>query len=394
MATEQAPWSTVAALRAVGMRSWERGEILRDLLEPTGVYPRRRPLKSPTAGELRQRFAQVRSWAGELHSGARHFRLETRSIGHQSIGANEVPQAVWFDAVQDEIAFLGKTKEAERYVWLVGELEAAEPQLRTWALAKPFALLALDDQALTVARVARWLVEHPEPGIYVRQLALEGVDTKFVEKHVRTIDEMAATLVAGVPPRSSGMRSFRERHGFTREPEMVRVRALASILHAPGGATDIQLTAEAFEAMAPEAGTVLVTENKTNFLALPLMPDSLVVFGAGYGFIALAAAGWVAECKLVYWGDVDTHGFAILNQLRSHHGHAQSVMMDRATLIEHRGFWGAETTPTRAHLVNLDDQEAALYAELLAGTHGHQVRLEQEQINWEYALGQLGRACR
>ncbi|GAA5228329.1 Wadjet anti-phage system protein JetD domain-containing protein [Paeniglutamicibacter antarcticus] len=394
MATEQSLWSTVAALRAASARSWERGEILRELLEPSGVYPRRRALKSPTAGELRQHFAQVRTWAGELHSGARHFRLETRSIGHQSIGANEVPQAIWFDAVQDEIGFLGKAKDAARFLALAEELQFLEPGLRAWVLLKPFALLALDQEALVVARVSRWLVEHPDPGIYVRQLALDGVHTKFVEKHVRSIDEMAAVLVNTVAPRSSGMKSFRERHGFTREPEMVRVRAMSSILKAPGGATDLQLPAEAFETMAPGVRTVLVTENKTNFLALPLLPETLVVFGAGYGFAGLRSAEWVSRCELVYWGDLDTHGFAILNQLRTHHRHVRSVLMDRRTLLEHRGFWGVEGTPMKGTLAALSDEETELYAELVAGSHGKNIRLEQEQINWEYALEELARICR
>lgn len=393
MATSSVAWTNVASLRATSQKSWDRGEMLRELLEPSGSYPRRRPLKSPTAGELRQHFAQARSWAGELHGAAGHFRLESKTIGHQSIGANEVPQAAWFDSVHDEIAFLGKTKDAARFVLLAKELDVMEPGLGAWALSRPFALLVLDREALVVARVARWLVDHPEPGIYVRQLALEGVHTKFVEKHVRSLDEMAATLRGVAFPRSSSMKVFRERHGFRREPEQVRIRGLEALLGAPGGASDVEIPAESFERMNPEVKTVLVTENKTNFLALPLMPGTLLVFGAGYGFSALGAAAWVRQCDLVYWGDLDTHGFAILNQLRSHHPHARSVLMDRATLLDHRGFWGLEATGTKARLANLNDDESALYGQLLAGTHGTGIRLEQEHINWAYALEQIGEHC-
>ena len=393
MATKAAPWTDTAGLRAACLKSWDRGELLRELLEPSGAYPRRRSLKSPSAGDLRQRYAEVRDWVGGLRAGAGHYRIESRSIGHQSIGANDVPQAVWFDSVEDEIAFTGKGREAARFMNLAADLEAAEPGLRPWVLGKPFALLALGEDALVVAKVARWLVENPEPGIYVRQLALAGVHTKFEEKHVRAIDEMAAVLTGVQARRSSSMRSFRQRHGFATEPDTVRMRALPTILGAPGGADDVEIPAEAFEKLALAVKTVIVTENKTNFLALPLKPGTLVVFGGGYGFSGLGAAGWVRDCDLVYWGDMDTHGFAILNQLRSHHPHVRSVLMDRETLMDHRAFWGVEGSPSKGALVHLDAAEAQLVGELASGVHGERIRLEQEQVNWIYALARIGLAC-
>ncbi|MGI6299138.1 MAG: Wadjet anti-phage system protein JetD domain-containing protein [Saccharofermentanales bacterium] len=41
-----------------------------------------------------------------------------------------------------------------------------------------------------------------------------------------------------------------------------------------------------------------------------------MIFGAGYGFDHLASASWLNQKDIYYWGDIDTHGFAILNQLR------------------------------------------------------------------------------
>ncbi|MDQ0092910.1 Wadjet anti-phage system protein JetD domain-containing protein [Paeniglutamicibacter psychrophenolicus] len=395
MATKAVLWTDTAGLRAACMKSWDRGELLRELLEPSGAYPRRRALKSPSAGELRQRFAEARDWVAGLRAGAGagHYRIESRSIGHQSIGANDVPQAAWFDSVEDEIAFVGKGRESAVFLKFAAELEAAESGLRPWVLARPFQLLALGNDALVVAKVARWLAENPEPGIYVRQLALAGVHTKFVERHIQAIDEMAAVLAGVEAPRSSTMKSFRARHGFTTEPDKVRMRALPAILNAPGGAEDVEIPAEAFGKLALEVTTVIVTENKTNFLALPLMPDTLVVFGGGYGFSGLGAAGWVRDCDVVYWGDMDTHGFAILNQLRSHHPHVRSVLMDQETLMDHRAFWGVEASPSKGTLVHLDAAEAELFGELASGIHGERIRLEQEQVNWSYALARIGIAC-
>ena len=43
-------WTSLADLRALSRKAWSSGALLRELLEPTGLYPRRRALKRPTAG--------------------------------------------------------------------------------------------------------------------------------------------------------------------------------------------------------------------------------------------------------------------------------------------------------------------------------------------------------
>ncbi len=45
----------------------------------------------------------------------------------------------------------------------------------------------------------------------------------------------------------------------------------------------------------------------------------------------LAQADWLARCQVSYWGDIDTHGFAILDQLRTYIPHAHSLLMDRVS---------------------------------------------------------------
>jgi hypothetical protein len=48
---------------------------------------------------------------------------------------------------------------------------------------------------------------------------------------------------------------------------------------------------------------------------------------------ALEASRWLNDRAIHYWGDIDTHGFAILDQPRGHFAHVESFLMDRATLI-------------------------------------------------------------
>ncbi|UUL76138.1 DUF2220 domain-containing protein [Pseudarthrobacter sp. Fe7] len=93
-------------------------------------------------------------------------------------------------------------------------------------------------------------------------------------------------------------------------------------------------------------------------------------------------ASWLQNCRVFYWGDIDTHGFRILDQLRAIHPHVESVLMDEETLLAHRDAWVSEPSPSYAALTRLNPSEAALYEALRNDTFGPAVRLEQELLNW------------
>jgi hypothetical protein len=183
---------------------------------------------------------------------------------------------------------------------------------------------------------------------------------------------------------------FADRHGLLHPPELVRFRLLDPAIPLLGDARDVMVTAEAFSTLRLPVTSVLVTENLVNFLALPERPCSLAVFGAGYGFSSLTDAAWLQNCEVLYWGDLDTHGFRILDQLRAVHPHVSSVLMDQATLLAHRELWGVEASPSRAQLTRLTAEEARVYESLGGDTYATGVRLEQELIRWDWVLERLG----
>jgi hypothetical protein len=118
-----------------------------------------------------------------------------------------------------------------------------------------------------------------------------------------------------------------------------------------------------------------------------------VIFGGGYAVQILESLNWLARLDLVYWGDLDTHGFAILNRLRHHFPGARSMLMDRATLLAHQHQWVTEPIPSTAALDRLTPAEQDLYRALCAGVFGPAVRLEQERISFaaiELALAEGG----
>ena len=103
-----------------------------------------------------------------------------------------------------------------------------------------------------------------------------------------------------------------------------------------------------------------------------------MIFGQGYDVGKIANAPWLSRVPVYYWGDIDTHGFAILDHLRSLVPHVRSVLMDHATLHAHEDQWGYESEQVRRDLLHLTRGEKDVYDDLRDNRIRANLRLEQE----------------
>jgi hypothetical protein len=175
---------------------------------------------------------------------------------------------------------------------------------------------------------------------------IPGVHSKFIEAQRGVLGELLdlALPPAAIDSSVAGVSQFARRYGFRDKPQRIRFRILdrRHALLAGDPEQDITLDARSFARIDPQVERVFITENEINFLAFPAVPHSLIIFGAGYGFEMLREAAWLSRCRIHYWGDIDTHGFAILDQLRAHFADVESFLMDRATLLAFEAQWGEE----------------------------------------------------
>ncbi len=148
----------------------------------------------------------------------------------------------------------------------------------------------------------------------------------------------------------------------------------------PGPFSEITVRANELTGPPPGIRTVIVLENEITYLSLPDVPGAIAILGAGYAAALLRYLPWLADIDLRYWGDIDTHGFAILSQVRRHFPRTRSFLMDRATLLAHKEHWGEEKTQTAEAPVHLTANEATVDRELRLDTHGPHLRLEQERV--------------
>lgn len=175
---------------------------------------------------------------------------------------------------------------------------------------------------------------------------------------------------------------FASRYGLRRRPRYVRLRLLTTVPVFPPEVTELELRADELAQVPLPVRTVFVIENKASYLAFPPVPNAIAIFGEGFGVTTLEKVPWLSERELIYRGDIDTHGFAILHRLRERVPSVRSILMDRETLLAHREQLVVEPSPTNAPLPRLTDSEAALYKDLVEDQFGTAVRLEQERVRF------------
>ena len=387
-------WTTQADIQAQVQKLWDKGLILASYVDDATLFPRRLSLVKPTSKDLTENFDAARTWIAELRQGT-HFRIEMREIQHRVLGANTVPDAVWIDSRDNALALIGKTKDAMRYTQLVTLTRDRQPSLLPWIAIQPLRALELTTDWPLFLDVVSWMQAHPRPNIYIRQMDIPGVHTKFVETHRAVLGNL---FDLALPPFAidsawTGVSQFCRRYGFIDKPLRIRFRLLdpQHTLLVGDRDSDFTVNETTFANLAMPPMRVFITENEINYLAFPPIANSLVIFGGGYGFGALVKAKWLEQCTLYYWGDIDTHGFAILDQLRHAFPLVKSFLMDRETLLEHTSQWGEEPQPTLRDLPRLTEEESALYDDLRDNRLRRALRLEQERIGFGWVQRVLGR---
>ncbi len=385
-------WTTANDLKAQLRRLWERGDLLRPLATGETWMPRRLTLKIPGSAELSAQFDKVRSWIASL-TAIPHFRIEWREVNHRVLGAQRLPNAVWVDSLEDAAMLIGKSHDLKSFADVLALTRQQQPLLVKWLSTRPLVAIELATQWPHFLKVVAWITEHPRPSIYLRQVDIPGIHSKFIEGHRAVLCELFDLMLPedAIVPNQSGVGRFSARYGFLDKPVRIRFRILDNRIGLLPGLLfpDITLDSENFARLDLPVEHVFITENETNFLAFPSRSNAIVIFGAGYGWEALGRASWLSRRTIHYWGDIDTHGFAILDRLRRRFDHVESFLMDRETLMAHESLWGDEAEQVVNDLPYLTEKERHLFDDLRDNRIRNGLRLEQERVGYEWLRAAL-----
>jgi hypothetical protein len=381
-------WTTPDAIRNTLLKHWRNGRMLSAIASGESIFPLRIPLRGPATKDFSARFDEARTWIRSLDDESKAalgygyiVERETRQL--RELGSNDIPIAVVVETEVDAFRVIGKERDAERFRRLLGETRARVPCLGDWLRSNALTALEYADDWAALLSVIEWFRRHPRPEIYLRQLDIAGVDTKFIEDR-RSI--CAQLLDAALPPDAvarehTASANFDARYGLRSKAPLVRFRILDSTRRI-AGLSDLSIPVSEFRSLNPAIANIFIVENETNCVAFPDVRDALVVYGRGYAVELLAECEWLKERTVRYWGDIDTHGFSMLDRVRSALPNVVSLLMDSETLLSHRSLWVLEERQHEKTLTHLTDEERDLYEALLTGRFGERVRLEQERISF------------
>ena len=386
-------WTTPDDVRAQVQRLWDRGRILAARLGAEPLFPLALRLSRPEVRELSDRFAEARDWIRTLEEGSKKatgvgYEIVYAEVNHRQLGLNRVPQSLLVPSEPDALALIGKRRQSDAFDRLVETTKATHPELLSWLAKRPLDLLDHADDWVRLLSVVSWFRNHPRPGIYARQIDVEGVHTKFIETHRRLLAELLDLVLPAehIDQQAIGAQAFERRLGLLCKPALLRFRVLDQSLRVQG-LEDVSTPIAQFARLDLPARRVFIVENEINGLAFPQAEASIILFGLGYGVDRLGLVPWLQDKAIYYWGDLDTHGFAILDSLRAVFPNARSFLMDRQTLLSHRPLWVEEPEPSQVPLSRLTEDENKVFEDLRFDRLGHRVRLEQERI----AFGHVAR---
>ncbi|UXU90525.1 Wadjet anti-phage system protein JetD domain-containing protein [Burkholderia sp. S-53] len=355
-----------------------------------GSWPLNVSLGAPTEKDIAENPTAVRSWASawQARTGPGEVVFEERQFAR--LGKHMLPVTLSLADANQVSAAVGQSR---RWTTAAGRfrlmLDRWPPLAHGSALASKFAVLAdyTGEDFDRLMSLVAWLEANPQSGLYLRQLPVEGLDTKWLEKRTGLIAGLLRAI-KGVDGEDGDIHAL---CGLRKPAHRVRIRLLCPSLRAQvGGLCDVEAPAIELARLPIAPRTVFIVENLETGLALPDVPDAVVVMRLGNAVGALGAFPWMQAAVVVYWGDIDTHGFAILDRARSVVPHLRSVLMDEATLLSYEPLWGQEVSQCpNVPLLTLTADERWVYDHLRANTWGQRVRLEQERLDWKKALATL-----
>jgi hypothetical protein len=353
-----------------------------------GEWPIDLPLGWPDEREAQRQPKAVRAWIAAWTAWSGTGELVWSERRWRTLGVHRLPERLLLREPASAAAWLGEGQRWQRARSRHQHFTARWPGLSA-RLARYFDLLA-DWDAAEIQRLellVAWLETNPRSNLFARQLPIAGIDSKWIEGRMMLIADLLAALKAD----AGGDLDFYRLCGLKQPPHIVRLFILdGELRQRVGGLRDISARPEELATLDLPASRVYIVENLQTGLAFDDCPGSVVFMGLGYGVGTLACLPWVMRARCTYWGDLDTHGLAILSRARLQLPHLESALMDEHTLLHHRELWVLENPQYgAAELPLLTPAEQSLYSGLKQQRWGVNVRLEQERIAWSYAWNVL-----
>ncbi len=342
----------------------------------------------PTEHNALRQLNDLRAWtiswqdwqgSGQLIYSTKHWK---------KLSLQRLPSKLILATVDDVMQWIGESSRWQRAKNRYQLIIAQWPVL-VEIISRHFDILAdYDDENFNrLCNLLAWIEKNPHSNLYLRQLPIAGLDSKWLEKRKKIV----GNLISEIRNDKLSGNNFYQLCGLKEPAKLLRIRLLDQTLrNCIGGLDDISVPLGNIAQLQLPITRVIIVENLQTGLSFTDTPGTIVFMKLGYSVDLLGQIPWLLNLKCYYWGDIDTHGFAILDRLRHYLPQAQSVLMNEKTLLNHKILWGKEDDQhPLQELTHLNDTEQSVYQKLKQHHWQHNLRLEQERIDWDYAMKHL-----
>lgn len=318
------------------------------------------------------------------------YLIETATVNRRQHGTQDEPVAFYFDTLERYLGYIEKEDEFRSFVADNQLIQESFPTLSDWLATHTAEVISYRGFWPALLQVVHYFLKNPRPGLFARELPLQGIGTKFVENHKAILYSLLNELLpqAAIDETANGLSQFEKRFGLRTDAPRIRFRWLDAHFadHYTGGLEDVSVPINEISHKPWSVKRVLIVENKTNllqadvYLTLPAVQGTMAIFGSGRAVALLAGIEWLKQAEILYWGDIDAEGFEILDNLLQYFPNTRAFCMDVETL---QAFATAVTKGSGAKsktLLHISATQRALYEQVCS----ENIRLEQEQVGLDW----------
>lgn len=312
------------------------------------------------------------------------YSLELTERQTRKYGLQTIPTRIFFETETDYLKFIKKQHEVDTTCNIIQQITTQFPELETWTYNNIKKIIKNLSYWPDLIKVLDYFKDNPVPKMYIRELPI-AVHTKFIELHKAMLQELLNILIADhIDAKQS---KFEDRFNLKSNEPLIRLRRLDINIDNQifSLSDDLALPLSILSNVQSSCELVIFTENLMNFLTLPPLVNTLAIWGQGFNILSLKDVSWLRQKKILYWGDIDEHGFQILSLMREIFTQAKSVMMDKKTFHTFEKHITSGKNAGKVNTCHLTADELKVY-ELICNNN---YRLEQEKITQEYSNNEL-----
>lgn len=368
-------------------RIYKRGDIFISFILEQNYFPFYIKLKKLKQSDIQKNYSGVRNSIKTLEN--KSFILEYQDINFKSLGVQHIPIKICFNNLDDFFKIVNKEDEYKEFLFLYNKIIHRFSSLKDLFIKKPFLILDYKNIWEEILTVIEFLLKNQNLNIYIREISIKDIDTKFIEKYKKIIDILYSNIKNELPLTSLSNFAFEKRYNLKYIEPQIRFRILDENLYIQN-LSDITLTLSEFKNLNLKCEKIYIVENKITTLSFPNIKKSIVIFGQGYGVSVLKDIDWFLDKEIFYWGDIDLDGFAILSQARGYYNNINSICMNLETVEKFLSYKIESNSRTQEkELINLNSIEILVYERLVNNYYGNNFRLEQEKIPLDYIKSEI-----